>query len=135
MAWTTPKTNWVSTDFINFEDYNRIIDNLAYIKDLADKYYSIIGYVEQEDVADEYVLPFISLYNTVEQNLEELNEATYQFAIGDTKTFAINQPYIDYAELNRIESATLKIKNTLVAQKENIPTLSFTLGNYRGLRL
>ena len=36
MAWIEPKTDWVSTDYFNIEDYNRIIGNIIYLKDFAD---------------------------------------------------------------------------------------------------
>ena len=35
MAWIEPKTNWTSQDFFNIEDYNRIIGNIAYLKELV----------------------------------------------------------------------------------------------------
>lgn len=33
MAWTTPKTDWVSTDTFNASDWLRIVGNLKYITD------------------------------------------------------------------------------------------------------
>ena len=135
MAWITPKTDWVETDFINTSDYNRIAGNLNYIEELANVLYTV---QDTEELSDDKVysdLPFTDLYNAVENNLEKINQYTYAFDIGDTKTFVVNQPYIDYVELNRIESWTLRIKLTLEAQKENKPRLAFTLGNYREIKL
>lgn len=37
MAWMEPKTDWVSTDYFNAEDYNRMIGNISYLKTLADE--------------------------------------------------------------------------------------------------
>lgn len=39
MYWTTPKTNWNQGDYFNLEDYIRINDNLAYLKDMAAEIY------------------------------------------------------------------------------------------------
>ena len=35
MAWQTPKTNWVSTEKFNKDDYNRIIGNIAELREIA----------------------------------------------------------------------------------------------------
>ena len=33
--WIEPKTNWVSTDYFNYSDYNRIKNNIAHLRDLS----------------------------------------------------------------------------------------------------
>lgn len=35
--WIKPKTNWVSTDRMNLEDYNRIKNNITYLKEKANE--------------------------------------------------------------------------------------------------
>lgn len=39
MYWTTPKTDWNQGDHFNLEDYIRINDNIAYLKDMAAEIY------------------------------------------------------------------------------------------------
>ncbi len=39
-TWVTPKTNWVSTDYFNITDYKRIVGNIEYLKDLANKLFN-----------------------------------------------------------------------------------------------
>ena len=34
MAWVEPKTDWVSIDYFNVDDYARIVGNLKYLKNL-----------------------------------------------------------------------------------------------------
>ena len=103
--WITPKINWVATDHINSHDYNRIQGNLKHI---ADEFSLLIAEYENQDYTQ---LPHPEKWNIAEDNLELINQLTYDFEIGAKKEFRINTPYIDYQELNRIESATLKIQN------------------------
>ena len=35
--WIKPKTNWASTDKMNLEDYNRIKNNILYLKEKANE--------------------------------------------------------------------------------------------------
>ena len=135
MAWSTPKTDWASTDYFNISDYARIVGNLKYIQSLASEMYAEITLDELADTKTYTDFLYADEMNSIEHNLESLNNGTYAFDIGTTQTYSANGATPLYSEFNRIESATLKIKTTLEVQKENIPTLSFTLGNYRGLRL
>lgn len=132
-VWTIPKTDWISTDFINTHDYNRIVGNLYYLKDLIDEvamYNSVsIDTMEESKVVSD--LPYPRLYNVIEQNLEKLNKGTYDFDIGDTKTFYANQSFIDYEELNRIESWSFRLYETLLIQKALQRNLKFKLGGTR----
>lgn len=38
--WLTPKTDWKESDYFNIEDYNRIKNNIAYLKVFTDKLFS-----------------------------------------------------------------------------------------------
>ena len=42
--------------------------------------------------------------------------------------------FIQYGELNRIESATLSMYNLLTIQKKNLPRMAFRLGNAKGVK-
>ena len=134
MAWITPKTDWVATDPITYVDYNRIVNNLKYIQELCTKLYKLsITNLGSDQTEND--IPYADMLNNIEICLTNINQASYNFNIGREKTFSANSPYIDYNELNRVESVTLTLYEWLDAQKVNIPTLSFTLGNYRGIRV
>jgi len=45
MAWTTPKTDWLSSDGVAYSDLNQIGANLAYLKDHVDATTGIHGAV------------------------------------------------------------------------------------------
>ena len=134
MAWITPKIDWVATDYINVEDYNRWIGNLNELQTLCQKMYSLV----ETDLGNTQTVsdyPYADMLNAIETALSNINAASYNFDLGVSASFSDNGNYIDYNEINRIESASLRLYNWLNAQFENIPKLSFTLGNYRGLRL
>ena len=135
MAWVTPKTNWAITDYFNIEDYARIVGNLKYIKDYLETMYTPVNLANMADTKTYNSFLYASEVNAIESNLAALNEGTYNYDIGETKEYVQNGHTPDFEELNRIESAILKLKETLEAQYENIPRLSFTLGLYRGLQV
>lgn len=134
MAWSTPKTDWVATDNVNVEAYNRWINNLDYLQTLCQKMYTLYktNLGSDQTVND---VPYEDMLNKIETALENLNAACYNFDIGSTHVFSANSPYIDYNEINRIESAELKLYTWLTTQFENIPKLAFTLGNYRRMKV
>lgn len=135
MAWSTPKTNWVATDPITYVDYNRIINNLKYIQNLCkEMYYEFIETNLGSDKTESDV-PYADMLNNIENTLERINNASYHFEIGNKTVFSANSPYFTYTELNRIESITMRFKTWLEVQKSAIPTIAFTLGDYRGIRL
>lgn len=128
MAWQTPKTNWVSTEKFNKDDYNRIIGNIAELREIAIQAYTEFSLADmgKEKTYSDYI--YADEINTIESNLATLCEKTYPFAIGEQKTYYPNQPATDYAEYNRIESACLIIYQNLQGQLSGKRRLSFTLG-------
>ena len=118
MAWVTPKTNWVKTDRINYVDYNRIKNNLAYLRDLAAQLYREFDITVDPDKDNYSLWPYPSEINRLEENLETIRNHTYQFRTGQKRTYYGNVPTIDWQELNRLESATLLIHDNLQGQTE-----------------
>ena len=126
--WQTPKTTWAPGDCFNIEDYNRIKGNLnvlheiamsawlefPFVKMGADKTYSDISYYADE----------IDLF---EDNLDAINNGTCGLAIGEKKTYEANKVFIGSEELNRIESACLKLHEYLTGTANGRKTLEFTL--------
>lgn len=136
MSWIEPKTDWTSQDTFNFSDYNRIKNNIAYLRERAVK---LVKPFEIQDMGDDmtsYAELFdASKFNTIEQNLETINNNAYLKDYGTKQTFYDNGAFIAYAELNRIESATLDIYNMLGRQEIGLRRLAFRLGAGREVRI
>ena len=136
MSWIEPKTDWTSQDTFNFSDYNRIKNNIAYLRERAVK---LVKPFEIQDMGDDmtsYAELFeSSKFNTLEQNLETINNNAYLKDYGTKQTFYDNGVFIAYAELNRIESATLDIYNMLGRQEIGLRRLAFRLGAGREVRI
>ena len=131
MAWVTPKTNWVKTDRINYADYNRIKNNLAYLRDMAGQLYQEFSIVVDPDKNKYSLWPYPSEINRLEENLETIRSRTYPFQTGQRRTYYGNVPTIDWQELNRLESACKLIHDNLQGQAAGKRRLSFRLGGIR----
>lgn len=134
MAWIEPKTNWQSTDYFNIVDYNRIVGNLLYLKDLSLELFKDFTTEAMVDIKDYSSMIYAREINAIENNLESVNINTYNFDIGDTKEFYPNKTTPLWSEFNRIESAMLLLHNTMLAHKKALPRLSFILGCQKGIR-
>lgn len=127
MAWSTPKTDWKAEysnieiylgDFFNVEDYNRIKNNLQYVRDRgselfyglpvlnlgADKHLPVAG---SPDYNNDNI--FVDEINKIENGLQGIQDVIALFNYGTKKTFYENGLFIDYIELNRIERAELDL--------------------------
>ena len=135
MAWIEPKTNWESTDYFNIEDYNRIVGNLTYLKDLSLELFKDFTTEDMVGSKDYSSMIYAREINAIENNLETVNINTYNFDIGDTKEFYPNKATPLWSEFNRIESAMLLLHNTMLAHKNALPRLAFTLGGQKGLKV
>ena len=135
MAWVAPKTDWKSSDRFNISDYNRIRGNLDYLHDYVEKLYTIFSMadlgVDKQSYADYF---YAREFNGFEEALEQINSTAYTQDIGEKQAFSDNGAFIDWNELNRLESATLKIYNLLERQENALPRMEFRLGNVKGVR-
>ena len=145
MAWITPKTDWevnysdsglYTGDFFNITDYNRIKNNLMYLKDLAKEF---VGVVPDFSVGPDKHLPtttpdydndhfFADEINLIENGLQTLGNLMPYISIGSKQTFYENGRFIDAEELNRIESAELRLYNLLNDSINGKLRLAFRLG-------
>ena len=135
MEWITPKTDWLPTDRYDYRTFNRILNNLYYLQDLANKLFKRTDYVDMPDEVDVTTLPYADLFNEIEINFIRINVGTFRYQIGEQKTYSANQPPFNYEELNRIESTILRIKNELDTNIAIMPRYSFRLGNMKGVKL
>lgn len=134
-VWKTPKTNWSKSDKFNIEDFNRIKNNIVYLRD---KSIELTRYFEIEDMGSDmydYTSYWdVEVFNKIERNLQKINQSDYQEDYGTMQTFYPNGAFIKYDELNRIESATLNIKEMLERHKQSLRKIPFKLGRYKEVR-
>ncbi len=130
MSWTTPVTNWTADRKFNLEDYNRIKNNLKYLRTLADSIYRSFDITELgEDLSDEEHWWSPAEINALEDALDEIFRASaLPINIGEKKSFQYNGLFIQYLELNRIESACLNIYTLAQSQARTRKHLKLVLG-------
>ena len=141
--WTQPKTNWSGSsvngvytgDHFTCVDFNRIKNNLEFLRDIAIIYYPsfpIISLGADRTYAD---FVYADEINAMESNLNTINEHTVNRDYGKTPVFYPNDDMIDFAELNRLESAILDIYYALVNQNDSEHKRMFTWNFGKGLGL
>ena len=133
MEWITPKTDWDEQSRMNAVDYNRIKNNLQVLAELVGMVYCSVSIAEMGEDKNFTSWYFAREFNLFESNLETINQTAYQKDVGDRKTFFDNGPFIDFEELNRIESTMLKFYELASIQQKTLPRLSFRLGNVKGV--
>ena len=137
MAWTTPKTDWhgglnaecvYEGDRFNAVDFNRIKNNLAYLRDLAITMYeefSITSLGSDRSPSDYFYADEI---NTLEDNLNTINANSLKMSYGEAPVYVANGNTMDYTELNRLESATLDLYNRLTNQSDGRRMFTWNFG-------
>ena len=137
MAWTTPKTDWNSTssdghytgDYFSYVDYNRIRGNLLELTSLAEQLYPTSwshGMPSAKTVDD--IGPTAGDFNNFEYRLHDINNQTVKASIGTRKSYSVNGIFVDDIELNRVENATVTLRNLLLDQAGGRLRLKFRLG-------
>lgn len=125
--WTEPKTDWAITDSFNFADYNRIKNNIAYLRKMALSFYSTVPFEDMGDDKNGYnEFPYAEEFNRLEDNLELLRNSTFIFNNEEKKTWYANEKTPDFEDFNRIERICLDCYNGL--QRYRPRRLSITLG-------
>ena len=135
--WKTPKIDWNGStdsdgvytgDRFNATDFNRIKSNLDYLRDLAIQMYDEfdIDKVSDDKTYSDY--PYADEFNTLEKNLEKINSSSLNMNYGTTKTFQDNGSFVDFTELNRIESAELDLYNRLTNEHDGRRMFTWNFG-------
>ena len=135
--WITPKTDWYgaysngvySGDRFNYNDYNRIKNNLEYLHDLAESFYNsfdINDVGDDKEMGDFYYADEI---NAMEENLVTITNNSLNIDYGDAPTYEANGLTPDYTELNRLESAILDLYEKLNNAYAGRRKLTFYLGD------
>ena len=114
MSWTTPKTDWSGSrdssgaytgDYFNASDFNRIKNNLEFLRDFAVEYFptfDIVSLGEDRTAADFFYADEI---NQLEENFNTINEHTFNKNYGQSPVYTPNGATMTFVELNRLESA------------------------------
>lgn len=132
--WHTPKTNWTEKDRFNFIDYNRIKNNLAYLQEYAALIFKSFNIEDMGADIESYTVEWdVDIFNLFETNLAKIDKNLFSKEYGAPQTFFENGVFIQWNELNRIESATLSIKKDLDNYKAGLRRLSFRLGSFKGV--
>lgn len=131
--WRTPKTDWKQGDAFNFEDYNRIKNNLVYLHELAVSLWKPFDIEDMgDDIYDYQTAWDVDVFNKWERNLDVIDNNIFWQDFGTMQVFFTNGKFIDHNELNRIEGAILAMNEVLERQKAGLRRLSFRLGTYKG---
>ena len=128
--WTEPKVDWISGDKVKYTDYNRIKNNIAYLRDMALELYLDFPF---EDMGDDktgvFDYPYADEFTKLENNLNSLKQNTFAFDNSATKQWYENQRTPTYEDFNRIERMCLNFYNGYTIQKNSLRRLPFRLGN------
>lgn len=134
--WTEPKTDWESTDYFNLTDYNRIKNNIAYLRELALEVFVDFPFEDMGDDKSSYSeYPYADEFNAMENNLESMRENTFLFDDSEPKQWYENQRTPNYEDFNRLERACLLFYNGFNGIKENKRRMPFRLGAFKAIRV
>ena len=120
MAWQMPKTNWSASDDLNASDYNRIKNNVEYIKDLLvvdfEQFTNAVSegnvmYLHFEETVNEGETVFWRLRYTRSES-GEVTEFSYEFTESGT---------YDYGAFEFPESGSLKVTKEVTRGIDFIP--------------
>ena len=126
--WQTPKTTWMPGDYFNVEDYNRIKGNIAELYETAISAWPDFPYTDMgQDKTYADISFFADEINLFEDNLDAVNNSTCGLMLGEKKSYEANKVFIGSEEMNRIESACLKLHEYLTGTANGRKTLEFTL--------
>lgn len=141
MAWQTPKTDWSGDvvdgvyvgDRFNAVDFNRIKNNLEYLRELAVKMYEefTIHSLGSDRTPKDYF--YADEINKLEANLTTINSKSLKRSYGSAPTYVDNGNTMDFKELNRLESAILDLYDKLTNEYEGRRMLTWNFGMKGGL--
>ena len=141
MSWTTPKIDWYGEttdgvytgDRFNATDFNRIKNNLEYLRELAITMYKdfAIQSVGNDKTFEDFL--YADEINALENNLITINNNTLNGSYGTAPSYVSNGNTMDFKELNRLEGATLDLYNKLTNESEGRRMFTWNLGMKGGL--
>lgn len=140
--WETPKTDWhyeldsdglYIGDRFNAVDFNRIKNNLEYLRGLAIKMYDdfTINALGADRTPQDYF--YADEINQLEENLNIINGNSIKRSYGTAPSYAANGKVMDFTELNRLEGAMLDLYDRLTNQNDGRRTFTWNFGMKGGL--
>ena len=135
MQWIEPKTDWAARkddegkyagDYFNIVDYNRIKNNIEFLGTVARKFWPVFVRAMPDRNYEEY--PYADEINTLADNLEAIN-AFVGCEIGQKTVYSDNGAFIGFDDLNRLESACLKLYEAMRNLYTRPMKLPFRLGS------
>lgn len=141
MSWTTPKTDWYGEtndgvyvgDRFNASDFNRIKNNLEYLRELAITMYKDFTILSVGDDKTYEDFLYANEINELEANLIIINDNTLNRSYGTAPSYVSNGNTMDFKELNRLEGAILDLYNKLTNESEGRRMLTWNFGMKGGL--
>lgn len=136
-SWSTPKTDWYGYtnadgiyhgDRFNSEDFNRIKNNLAYLREISVTMYKEFSINDLGDDRSKDQYFYADEINQLEENVKIIAENTFDPDVGEAPLYIANGKIFDYDELNRIEGLILEIYNQLLNQYRGRQMLTFMFG-------
>lgn len=140
--WETPKTDWhyelgseglYVGDRFNATDFNRIKNNLEYLRELAIKMYDdfTIYALGTDRTPNDYF--YADEINQLEENLNTINYNSIKRSYGTAPSYTANGNIMDFTELNRLEGAILDLYDRLTNQNDGRRTFTWNFGMKGGL--
>lgn len=140
--WETPKTDWhyeldseglYVGDRFNATDFNRIKNNLEYLRELAIKMYDdfTIHALGADRTPKDYF--YADEINQLEENLNTVNQKSIKGVYGNAPSYTANGNIMDFTELNRLEGAIFDLYDKLSNQNDGRRTFTWNFGMKGGL--
>ncbi len=141
MAWSTPKTDWNGEtvdgvyigDRFNAVDFNRIKNNLEYLRELAIKMYEEFSIQSLGNDRTPKDFFYADEINALEDNLKTINNNSLKRSYGNVPVYVDNGNTMDFKELNRLESAILDLYEKLTNEYEGRRMFTWNFGMKGGL--
>ena len=117
----------MSTDFLTYTDWNRIANNIQVVNDLfvgtgrfPDLEAAELNPSQYGNYSSSAAILYAGPMNYIEDSLDTINTLTAAFAIGDKRTFVPTGTALTFDELNRLESATLRLYEFVIGMASEI---------------
>ena len=139
--WQTPKTDWYGErdkqgvytgDRFNANDFNRIHQNIQYLKEFAEKLYSDVLSIPTIRTVQVGDFVYADEINQIEDNFKRIAQFTFNRNYGDCPVYHDNDSFINFRELNRLESAILDVYDRLNNQYNGRRTFTWAFGTKGG---
>lgn len=140
MSWTTPKTDWKSSDYFLLEDWNRIVSN-------AQELYNLIGAIfpwRNCVLENTAAMPYYDIVNNLENNLADLQSTFGQSFVQFLRTtwyprtstsWTHNPSAEDFIRWEEFEEMLYNGYKLLASRQNSIYAGTFYAGTNRSLQM